>query len=717
MKVLRVALDVPLPRLFDYAADAASDADIGRRVVVPFGARSLTGVIVEVGAETALPPDKLRAASAILDDIPPLARDWLELARFTAQYYQRPLGEVIHAALPPRLRRPRPVRLPPGAYAITAAGREALARLSPRAKARRAILEQLAAGPQPAGAVAPGPPLRALLGAGLVVPAAIPRTEPRLAPAYTLTAAQAVAVAEIGGALGRYRPFLLAGVTGSGKTEVYLQCIAQALARGGQALVLVPEINLTPQLEQAFAQRFTGARVVTLTSALAATERAARWLAAQSGAADIVLGTRLAVFAPLPHLALAVVDEEHDTSFKQQDGVRYSARDLAVYRAHAAHAPVVLGSATPSLESWAHAMRGRYRLLELPRRARPGAELPTVRVVDVRAVTLTDGFSPALVAAIETRLARREQSLVFLNRRGYAPVLACGACGWTSGCARCAAHLVLHTADRCLRCHHCGHTAPIPRHCPTCGNVDLAPFGRGTQRLEATLAARFPGARVLRIDSDSTRTKGRWEAMRAVITGGDADILVGTQILAKGHDFPRVTAVGVLNADAALAAPDYRAPERLFAQLYQVAGRAGRAQAPGEVLVQTRYPRHPLYQALVRHEFAPFATALLADRRDAGFPPFVHEAALRAESDELRRALGFLSRALEAAPARRDGVTLFDPVPMSLARLAGRERAHVLAQSHSRRALQRFLSEWSPALYGLRAPKVRWHLDVDPIEF
>ncbi len=324
---------------------------------------------------------------------------------------------------------------------------------------------------------------------------------------------------------------------------------------------------------------------------------------------------------------------------------------------------------------------------------------------------------PALAEAIAARLARGEQSLVFLNRRGYAPVLVCGACGWIGGCTRCTAHLVLHTADRRLRCHHCGLDTPIPRHCPTCGNVDLAPFGRGTQRIEEALAARFPRARVLRIDSDSTRAKGRWEAMRGAIEAGDADVLVGTQILAKGHDFPRVTLVGVLGADAALVAADYRAPERLFAQLYQVAGRAGRAEAPGEVLVQTRYPGHPLYGALVRHQFAPFAEALAAERRDAGFPPFVHEAVLRADSDRLRDAIGFLQRAVEAAPAERHGLVVYDPVPMSLARLAGRERAQVLVQSRSRRTLQRFLAGWSQTLYGMRAGKVRWHLDVDPIEF
>jgi primosomal protein N' (replication factor Y) len=661
MGILRVALDVPLPKLFDYACASATAADVGRRVLVPFGPRRVVGIVVDVCSETSITPEKLRPAGPLLDDMAPLTAAWLALARFAAEYYQRPLGEVIHAALPPRLRQARPLTRTPR-------------RIEPSA---------------PAEIVAD----------------------------YALTPPQAKAVAAVSSALDRYAPFLLCGVTGSGKTEVYLHCASRALTRGRQALVLVPEINLTPQLATDFSRRFAGARVVTLTSALAANERAHAWLAAQSGAADIVLGTRLAVFAPLPRLGLVVVDEEQDASFKQQDGVRYSARDLAVYRARAANVPVVLGSATPSLESWSHAVAGRYRLLELPERARAGSLLPSIRLVDTRGERAPDGVSDSLAAAIEARLARGEQSLIFLNRRGYAPVLVCGACGWTSGCPRCSAHLVLHTADRRLRCHHCGHEARIPRHCPHCGNVDLAPFGRGTQRLEEVLAKKFPHARLLRVDSDSTRAKGRWEGMREAITAGDADLLIGTQILAKGHDFQRVSLVGILNCDAALAAADYRASERLFAQLFQVAGRAGRAETPGEVLVQTRYPRHPLYQAFVRHAFAPFAATLLAERRDAGFPPYVHEAALRAESDAMPRSIGFLASALAAAPAARDRITLYDPVPMSLARRAGRERAHVVVQSPSRRALQRFLAQWTAVLYGLKQTKVRWHLDVDPIEF
>jgi primosomal protein N' (replication factor Y) len=429
-----------------------------------------------------------------------------------------------------------------------------------------------------------------------------------------------------------------------------------------------------------------------------------------------VLGTRLAVLAPLPKLGLIVVDEEHDPSFKQQEGLRYSARDAAVYRAKLAGCPVVLGTATPSLETWHNWTLGRYERLELPERASPGAQLPLVRTVDLRVDPAEQGVCRELLAAIEARLEKREQSLVFINRRGYAPVLACEACGWTAGCARCTARMVLHSVDRRLRCHHCGAEGSIPRACPTCGNVDLKAMGRGTQRVEETLAARFPGARIVRIDRDSARRRAELSRTLEGIRRGEEDILVGTQLLAKGHDFPALTLVGVLNADSALVSTDYRAPERLFAVLAQVAGRAGRRERPGEVLIQTRYPRHPLFAALERHDFAGFAQAQLAERRAAGFPPFVFEAALRAEATRLETALAFLRNA--AASVRPpDDVQVFDPVPNLLTRRAGLERAQLVMQSASRQALQEYLRELSERLFTNAARNVRWHLDVDPIEF
>jgi primosomal protein N' (replication factor Y) len=663
--LVRVALDLPLHRCFDYLAPQATAADIGCRVRVPFGRRSLTGIIVELPAASEFAPDQLKPVDEILRE-PRLPADWFRLCEFCSAYYQAPLGEVMLSTLPAGLKRLDPPK----------------PRLSKPAK-----------------------------------------TLPPPSPAPELTAEQAAALAAVRAAGPGFKPFLLFGVTGSGKTEVYLRLIADALDRGGQALLLVPEINLTPQLEARVAARFPAAGLVSLHSELSEAARLRNWQAAHSGRARIVLGTRLAVFTPLPDLALIVVDEEHDPSFKQQDGMRYSARDVAVFRAHQRKVTIVLGSATPSLESWANAtapeMRGRYALLTLKARAVERSRLPAVQRVDLRKEKAEEGLSGILLEAIAKRLARGEQSLVFLNRRGYAPVLACTACGWISQCTRCAANLVLHLKDRRLRCHHCGYETRIPKACPTCGNQDIHPFGRGTQRLEEFLAERFPQARILRADRDAAKSRKQWEALVEKIHAGEADILVGTQMLAKGHDFPKLTLVGVVGADAALFAADCRAPERLFAQLMQVAGRAGRAELPGEVLIQTQYPEHPLYAAVVNHDYPAFAASQLAERKVAGFPPYGFQAMLRAESPQMADAIAFLAtaRAWPGAGAH-PAVTLYDPVPMRLARLASLERGQLLVESQSRPALQAFLGEWREAVDGIKAPsRLRWHLEVDPLEF
>jgi primosomal protein N' (replication factor Y) len=706
--------------LFDYRCDEATRTDIGSRVLVPFGNKRLVGLIVELAADSEVPPSRLRTAEKILREVAPLTREWLELVKFCSGYYQRPLGEVVAAALPPRLRSERGVPDEPGNFRITPGGADALAATPSRKRRLRALLGRLATGPSSeaelAGLVRGA---RSLLGrcieAGWVARSEPVRTEPRFRRTHQLTSEQDQALAKLRQGLSGFSVSLLFGITGSGKTEIYLQLIADVLAAGKQVLTLVPEIALTPALETAFRDRFPGACIVTQTSAMPEVERARGWLLAQRGLAHIVLGTRLAVFVPLPALGLVVVDEEQDVSFKQRDGVRYSARDLAIARAHIAGAPVVLCSATPSLETFQRAASGKYDLVSLTRRAIQEARLPTVRLVDTRAHAVEEGFAAPLVDAIAARLGRGEQALVFLNRRGYAPVLACPACGWVKGCRRCSAHMVVHLAERSLRCHHCGLAESIPRACPECGNPDLQTFGRGTQRVEATLSKKFPEARILRLDSDAVRSRNGLEALLA--QAAQADILVGTQILAKGHHFEQLTLVGVVNADAGLFSSDYRASERTFAQLQQVAGRAGRASLPGEVLIQTRYPGHPLYQALARHDYTGFAHSVLAERRDAGFPPFVFEAALRAESVDAMRAMRFLRGAIEAAPPRGAGISLFDPTPMSLARLAGVERAQALLQSRSRPRLQAFLAKWSEALYRLPAQGVRWHLDVDPVEF
>ena len=663
MRVLRVALEVPIAKLFDYLIDESLSAEPGDRVVVPFGARDRVGVVVEIGDGSAVASTRLKPVKRILDDAPRLSADWLDQMRFLSSYYQRPLGETIAGALPPRLRS-----------------------LKPLPKKRKAAAD--ADAPHPPSYVAGPPPNRD----------------------------QALAIERIGAALGGFRTFLLHGITGSGKTEVYLRLIAEVIAHGQQALALVPEIGLTPQLEARFRHAFPGARIAVLHSALEETPRTHAWLDAARGAAQIVLGTRLAVLTPLPRLGLVVVDEEHDPSFKQQEGLRYAARDAAILRAKAARCPVVLGTATPSLETWHNCRTRRYELCTLHERAVPGAKLPTVRTVDLRSERADHGLAKTVVDAIRARLVRAEQSLVFINRRGYAPVLCCEACGWAAGCTRCSARLVLHSSDGRLRCHHCGLQEAVPRSCPTCGNVDLRPLGRGTQRIEETLGALFPEARVLRIDRDSARRRGELSRTLEGIGRGEGDILVGTQLLAKGHDFPNLTLVCVLNADSALLSTDYRSAERLFAMLAQVGGRSGRREQPGEVLVQTRYPGHPLFQALIRHDFAGFAEAQLAERESAGFPPFVYEAALRAEATTLAASMAFLNAAARLVEVP-DGVQVYDPVAHVITRRAGYERAQLIVQSHSRPALQAFLAEWSAALPGIAPNGLRWHLDVDPIEF
>jgi primosomal protein N' (replication factor Y) len=461
--------------------------------------------------------------------------------------------------------------------------------------------------------------------------------------------------------------------------------------------------------------------MVSLHSGLTPAQRLRHWLLAHLGRADLVLGTRLAVFASMPRLGLIVVDEEHDPSFKQQEGARYSARDLAVWRAHRLGISVLLGSATPSLETWQRALEGRYLRLALDRRI-GGGVMPAVRLVDMtrlpRDAQQERVLAPPVLAAIQERIEPGEQSLLLLNRRGYAPVLFCGACGWKSGCPHCSAWRVFHKADRTLRCHHCGLTERVPRACPDCGNLDIHPFGRGTQRLEAAIAERFPEARVLRIDRDSASTPKKWSALLDAIHAGEADILIGTQMLAKGHDFPKLTLVGVVGADAALFAADFRAPERLFAQLMQVGGRSGRAALAGEVLIQTEHPAHPLYQALIAQDYAAFAATQLAEREQAGFPPYVFQALLRAEAKQLDTALAFLIAAREAATALAGEVMLYDPVPMRLFRKMTLERAQLLVESASRPALQAFLVGWVGGLYNQKAPRdLRWHIDVDPLEF
>ena len=669
--ILQIALDTPLATCFDYRWNGDAEAAFplpGQLALVPFSRREVVGVVVAVREETDVAGDKLKEVMALRTQLAPLSAAWLALCGFAADYYQRPLGEVAIPGLPKNLRAPKTTSLD-----------RALKKLSKTDFTHDAT--------------------------------------PMQAPPLNLE--QQRAAAAIAAAQG-FAPTLLYGVTGSGKTEVYLQATAQILARQStaQVLILVPEINLTPQLESNVRARFPGVALATLHSGLAEGERMRHWLAAHLGLARIILGTRLAILASLPHLKLIIIDEEHDPSYKQQEGLRYSARDLAVWRARQLAIPIVLGSATPSLETWHHAQSGRYQKLELRERASKDAVLPKVRLIDMERDKPGDGLTSTLVSALKLRLERGEQSLLFLNRRGYAPVLACDACGWIGNCPRCTAFMVLHKPEHRLRCHHCSLEQRIPKSCPTCGNVDLQPLGRGTQRVEEGLRQVFPQARILRIDADSTRLKGSAQNAFDSVHRGEVDILIGTQMVAKGHDFRNLTLVGVLNPDTALFSHDYRASERLFAQLMQVAGRAGRAgQKDGgsasEVLIQTRYPQHPLYGAVMAHDYDRFAGGLLTERQQAGMPPFLYQALLRAEAKELQTALDFLQQAAQCL--QHPAIVINDPIPMTMTRVANVDRAQLLIESASRPALQGFLKEWLAELRAMKT-RVKWSLEVDPVD-
>ncbi len=675
----------------------------GTLVRVPLGRREVLGVVWggELQASTASEGDTamaLKPVAATLEALAPLGEAWRDLVAFAARYYQRSLGEIALSALPPQLRDLSSVQLA-----------RRLKRPGP-GKANSGIAER---------------------------------------PAAALTAEQAEALRRIEAETG---PFLLFGSTGSGKTEVYLRAVAALLDAdpAAQALVMVPEINLTPQLEARFRARFEArfgaGAVVSLHSGMTNPQRLSSWLAAHSGTARIVLGTRMAVFASMPALRLIVVDEEHDPSYKQQEGARYSARDLAVWRGQRESAKVMLGSATPSLESWFQSRPaagedpgGRYVRLAMPSRISSGAgagALPSVRLVDMRLQPSKTVISGVLLDAIGQRIARGEQSMIFLNRRGYAPVLACGDCGWKSECPHCSAYRVFHKIDRTLRCHHCGFTERVPRACPACGNLDIAPVGRGTERLEEHLSELFAGVsrpgggavRVARIDADSTRLQGALESQLAAVHAGDVDVLVGTQMIAKGHDFRRITLVAAVNPDGALFSSDFRAPERLFSLLMQSAGRAGRdaaylaAQgATAEMWIQTHHTDHALFAALRQHDYPAFAELELSDRRAASMPPFAFQALLRADARTQESAQAFLNAASAAADALPDAdrVMRYPAVPLAIQRVANVERAQMLIESSTRSALQRLLAAWQPLLHDLRrTPEgkgvIRWLIDVDP---
>ncbi|UPG85434.1 primosomal protein N' [Luteibacter aegosomatis] len=719
--VLRVALPVPLLTLFDYLPPEGGIAEAGSRVRVPFGKGELVGIVIEPHAEAAVGARRLKRALEVLDDTPLLDAELLATLAWAADYWAGAPGEAFANALPLALREPKP--LPATGrevWRLTHHGRESRD-AGTRRGSSAALLDALYDGPRAAdelGLVLPEwrTAARRLLEAELVEklewdePVA-PATP---SPGPVLSDEQAAAVAAVGEGFGHFQPYLLDGVTGSGKTEVYLALIERALAQGRQTLLLVPEIGLAPQTVRRLRERL-GVTIEVLHSNLAEGERARAWLRARNGTAKVVLGTRSAVFTPLPRAGLIIVDEEHDPSYKQQDGFRYHARDLALVRARAHGIPVVLGSATPSLETLGNVEAGRYRQLLL--RARPGATQSTqVRIVDMRAQRLDHGLSPTLLNAVSECVGRGEQALVFRNRRGYAPVLLCHDCGWHADCPRCDRPMTLHAARRRLICHHCDNVLSIPPACPSCGSANLSPQGQGTERLEEALAERFPGVDVVRIDRETTRRRDAFGDILDRLREDKPAILVGTQMLAKGHDLPNLTLVAIVGVDEGLHSVDFRASERLAQLVVQVAGRAGRAEKPGSVLLQTHHPDHPMLHALLRGGYAAVASGLLAERRLLELPPYAHQVLLRAEAHGRAEVDAFLAEA-HAAIGEPGDLRVAGPMPAPMPLRAGRHRGQVLVEANSRPVLHAFLRPWQHALTGLpSARKVRWSLDVDPID-
>jgi primosomal protein N' (replication factor Y) len=713
MSVVRVAVPRPLWTLFDYRVpDEIATPVPGTRVRVPFGAQTLIGLVVESAASSA-DDVELKAVTDVLDPSPALQADVLDLIRWAAAYYRHPIGEAVFAAIPAALRKRAHLRpIEPPRFWQACNGADA----PTRAPKQTAAWQRIRDAGEPVAETAlmadgfDTRVLRALERKGAIERTHAPTT-PRLGSAanFTPTAEQRLAIEAARAALGRFECLLIDGVTGSGKTEVYLQAIETALERGQQALVLIPEIALTPQTLDRFRQRFGDA--ATYHSALGERERVDVWQRCRSGAAKVLIGTRSAIFVPFAALGLIVVDEEHDGSFKQQDGFRYSARDLAIKRAQMLAIPLLLGTATPALETLNNARRGRYRHLHLT--ARPGAAKPPIaKLVDIRGIPLDDGISAALKKAIATHLANGNQALLFINRRGYSPTYMCTRCGWTAACSRCESRLTLHRAPPGLRCHHCGFAAPLPRECPDCGFAPLHAIGVGTQRSEQGIARAFPSVPVLRIDRDTTRSARTMTSHLEMIARGEPAILIGTQMLAKGHHFPRVTLVGVLNADAGFASPDFRAPEHTAQLIVQVAGRAGRADRAGEVWIQTFNPNNPLLRALVHDGYPGFAATELDQRAAAGLPPFRALALLKADGADLERTLACLRALVDGV----DGVEILGPIPAPLARRARLYRCQTALvaadRAHLGRALDRIVEVHANERFG----GVRWSIDVDPYD-
>ena len=714
----RIAVNVPLSDgLLTYSH--SEPLPLGTRVLVPFRNKTVVGIVWETDIAPDMDAARILNIQTTFSDEPPLPESWRDLLSFTSRYYHYPTGQAVFAALPQGLKETRAVEMPqpPLFYALNEAGR---AQTPPPARFNKkaALWDALLSGGMTMAALKQVNAQAAKLIEDWAEQGWIETTEaakPVLRPSeFVLNTDQQKASDEIQTAFGSFQPFLLYGITGSGKTEVYFDAMAKVLAQGRQVLFLLPEINLTPQLLKRVENRFADVPTAVLHSQMAAGKRTQDYLRAMLGQAKLVIGTRLAVFTPMGDVGLIVVDEEHDGSFKQDNELRYHARDLAVWRAKQSGCPVVLGSATPSLESWHKAQSGAYRLLQLTERAHAAAQLPQVDILNVGRLKLDNGFSPQALQLLKQNFEAGGMSLVYLNRRGFAPALFCSDCGHTFGCPNCSAKMVLHQRARQLRCHHCDHREPIPYKCPDCGNQDLTAVGHGTQRVEETLRAFLPKAAVVRVDRDSTAHKNDWADLYRRIADNEIDILVGTQMLAKGHDFARLNLVIVLNADGSLYSADFRAPERLFAELMQVSGRAGRADKPGKVLIQTQLPEHPVFAAVKAQDYAVFAENELNERQMFAMPPFGFQTAVRADAPRVADAMEFLNAAKETlAPLLPESVSQFGAAPMLMVRLAERERAQIFLESTSRQDLHRAVSLWVQVLQQNRDGKIRWSVDVD----
>ena len=717
----RIAVNVPLSDgLLTYSHSELLPQ--GARVLVPFRNKTVVGIVWETDIAPDMDAARILSIQTTFSDEPPLPESWRDLLSFTSRYYHYPTGQAVFAALPQGLKETRAVEMPqpPLFYALNEAGR---AQMPPPARFNKkaALWDALLSGGMTMAALKQVNAQAVKLIEDWAEQGWIETTEaakPILRSSeFQLNADQQKASDEIQTAFGSFQPFLLYGITGSGKTEVYFDAMAKVLAQGRQVLFLLPEINLTPQLLKRVENRFADVPTAVLHSQMAAGKRTQDYLRAMLGQAKLVIGTRLAVFTPMDDVGLIVVDEEHDGSFKQDNELRYHARDLAVWRAKQSGCPVVLGSATPSLESWHKAQSGAYRLLQLTERAHTAAQLPQVDILNVGRLKLDNGFSPQALQLLKQNFEAGGMSLVYLNRRGFAPALFCGDCGHTFGCPNCSAKMVLHQRARQLRCHHCDHREPIPFKCPDCGNQDLTAVGHGTQRVEETLRAFLPKAVVVRVDRDSTAHKNDWADLYRRIADNEIDILVGTQMLAKGHDFARLNLVIVLNADGSLYSADFRAPERLFAELMQVSGRAGRADKPGKVLIQTQLPEHPVFAAVKAQDYAVFAENELNERQMFAMPPFGFQTAVRADAPRVADAMEFLNAAKETlAPLLPESVSQFGAAPMLMVRLAERERAQIFLESTSRQDLHRAVSLWVQVLQQNRDGKIRWSVDVDAQE-